>query len=215
MEYSQLFINIAFLLNLIALAFREILWIRIILTLAYLLRFGTQYFIYNNFNTSIWMVIFISINMFLIIQILNERRRRHIEPRIVDLFETVFNSLTSYEFLTFWKTGSIKTAESSSVIIADGTRQYSIMLILDGEVKVVKGNKSLTYLTRGNFIGEISFVSKENAIADVVANGPVTYIMWTKKQIETLKRDNNIFWIKLQNILMKDMIGKIKRSNQS
>ena len=83
------------------------------------------------------------------------------------------------------------------------------------EVKVVKGNKSLTYLTRGNFIGEISFVSKENAIADVVANGPVTYIMWTKKQIETLKRDNNIFWIKLQNILMKDMIGKIKRSNQS
>ena len=87
------------------------------------------------------------------------------------------------------------------------------MLILNGEVSITKNNKNLTYLSRGHFIGEISFVSKEKAIADVISSDKVTYMVWTKKQIEILKRDNKIFWIKLQNILLKDMIGKIKRSN--
>ena len=88
------------------------------------------------------------------------------------------------------------------------------MLILDGEVSISKDNRKLTYLNRGHFIGEISFISKDNAIADVKSQTEVTYIVWTKKQIESLKRDNKIFWIKLQNILLKDMIEKIKKSNR-
>jgi len=213
MDFGIILLNVGYALNVIALAFREILWIRVLLTSAYLLRFMTQFLYENNQNTSVWMIIFVSINLFQIIQILNERRKRHIEPRIVDLFETVFNSLTSYEFLTFWKLGSIKTAERNSTIIKEGSKQYALMLILDGEVNISKNNKKLTYLTRGHFIGEISFVSKEDTIADVIAGNDVTYIIWTKKQIDKLKRDNKIFWIKLQNILLKDMIEKIKRSN--
>ena len=213
MDFGTILLNVGYALNVIALAFREILWIRVLLTSAYLLRFLTQYLYENNQNTSIWMIIFVSINLFQIIQILNERRKRHIEPRIVDLFETVFNSLTSYEFLTFWKLGTIKSVAKNSTIIKEGSRQYALMLILDGEVNISKNNKKLTYLTRGHFIGEISFVSKEDTIADVIAGNDVTYIVWTKKQIDKLKRDNKIFWIKLQNILLKDMIEKIKRSN--
>ena len=87
------------------------------------------------------------------------------------------------------------------------------MLLLHGEVNVIKDNKVLTYLSRGHFMGEISFISKQETIAEVKANGDATYIMWTKKHIDDLKRDNKVFWIKLQNILMKDMIEKIKRAN--
>ena len=214
MDIGIILLNIGYTLNVIALAFREILWIRVLLTIAYLLRFLTQFIFESNSNTSIWMVIFVSINLFQIIQILNERRKRKIEPRIVDLFETVFKSLTSYEFLTFWKLGTITTVDVNTTIIYEGKKQYSMMLILDGEVNIVKNNKKLTYLSRGHFIGEISFISKESTIADVVASNQVTYIIWTKKQIDILKRDNKVFWIKLQNILLKDMINKIKRSNQ-
>ena len=214
MEIGTFLLNIGFFFNFIALAFREILWIRILLTMGYLLRFFTQYLYESNINSSIWMIIFVVINLIQIIQILNERRKRHIEPKIVDLFETIFKSFTSYEFLTFWKKGVIKTFEPNALIINEGEKQYSMLLILDGEVDVLKDNKVITYLSRGHFVGEISFVSKEETIADVKAKTHVTYIMWTKKQIEDLKRDNKVFWIKLQNILMKDMIGKIKRSNE-
>tara|TARA_B100001094_G_scaffold124026_1_gene119852 strand:+ start:88 stop:732 length:645 start_codon:yes stop_codon:yes gene_type:complete len=213
MDTGLLLLNIGFFLNFIALAFREILWIRILLTCGYFLRFITQYIYQDKINASIWMIVFVLVNLFQIIQILNERRRRHIEPKIVDLFETVFSSLTSYEFLTFWKKGIIKTVQSNTTIIKDGEQQFSIMLLLHGEVNVLKDNKVLTYLSRGHFMGEISFISKQETIAEVKSSGDVTYIMWTKKHIDDLKRDNKVFWIKLQNILMKDMIEKIKRAN--
>ena len=211
-QLAQLLLNIGFFLNLIALAFREILWIRILLTCGYFLIFVTNN-LQDNFNNSVWMIVFVIINLIQIIQILNERRKRHIEPKIVDLFETVFKSFTSYEFLTFWKKGIIKTVNPDAVIINEGEQQFSIMLILDGEVSIMKENKALTYLSRGHFMGEISFVSKEETISYVKAKTDVTYIMWTKKHIDDLKRDNKVFLIKLQNILMKDMIEKIKRSN--
>ena len=87
MDFGLILLNIGFILNFIALAFREILWIRILLTFGYLLRFLTQFYFNENMNTSIWMIVFVSINLFQIIQILNERRRRKIEPKIVDLFD--------------------------------------------------------------------------------------------------------------------------------
>ena len=45
-------LNIGFILNFIALAFREILWIRVILTFGYMLRFYYQYYTTENFNAS-------------------------------------------------------------------------------------------------------------------------------------------------------------------
>ena len=46
MDFGLFFLNIGFVSNFIALAFREILWIRVLLTLGYLLRFFYQFF-YN------------------------------------------------------------------------------------------------------------------------------------------------------------------------
>ena len=62
MDIGTLLLNIGFTLNFIALAFREILWIRVLLTLGYLLRFITQYIYAENLNASIWMIIFVIIN---------------------------------------------------------------------------------------------------------------------------------------------------------
>ena len=59
MDIGSLLLNIGFLFNLIALAFREILWIRILLTLGYFLRFITQSYIEQNMNSSFWMIVFV------------------------------------------------------------------------------------------------------------------------------------------------------------
>ena len=84
--------------------------------------------------------------------------------------------------------------------------------ILDGNVKICNENKEITLLSRGHFVGEISYLTKDPAIADVVSDGEVSYIEWNNKLLNELKKNNKIFWIKIQNILLMDMIEKIKRS---
>ena len=213
MEISLILLNVGYFSNLVALAFREILWIRVLLTLGYLLRFITQYIFENNINTSIWMIIFVVINLYQIITIINERRKRYIEPKIIDLYETVFKSLTSYEFLKFWKSGKIKQVEKDFKIIERETKLNSIILLLNGQVRVQKKGTHIINLPRGSFLGEMSFITKDNASADVIADDDVSYIEWTNEELMKIKANNKDFWTKIQNILLNDLIIKIKRKN--
>lgn len=213
MEISLILLNVGYFSNLVALAFREILWIRVLLTLGYLLRFITQYIFENNINTSIWMIIFVVINLYQIVTIINERRRRYIEPKIIDLYETVFKSLTSYEFLKFWKSGQVKQVEKDFKIIERETKLNSIILLLNGQVRVQKEGTHIINLPRGSFLGEMSFITKDNASADVIADDDVSYIEWTNEELMKIKANNKDFWTKIQNILLNDLIIKIKRKN--
>jgi len=213
MDIGVILLNFGFILNFIALAFREILWIRILLTFGYLFRFLTQYIFADNMNASIWMIIFVIINLFQIIQIINERRKRFIEPKIFDIYESVFSSLTSYEFLTFWKTGKIKSVKKDTKIISSGDKLNSILLLLNGKAKVQSGKVHITYLPRGSFMGEMSFISKQQASADVISDEEVSYIEWSNRELAKIQKNNKIFWTKIQNILLNDLITKIKRSN--
>ena len=213
MEFGSVLLNIGFVLNFIALAFREILWIRVLLSLGYFLRFIYQYFFSGSMEASVWMIIFVTINVFQIVRIINERRKRYIEPKIVDLYRTVFKDFTTYEFLFFWKIGTIKNVEPNTKIINDGDYSNSIKLLLDGEVVISNANKTITHLSRGHFVGEISYLTDDPAIADVTTKGMVSYIQWTNKALNDIKSNNKIFWIKLQNILLMDMIEKVKRGN--
>ena len=213
MDIGSLLLNIGFLLNLIALGFREILWIRILLTLGYFLRFITQSIIEQNMNSSFWMIVFVIINSYQIIRIFNERRKRYIEPKIFDIYETVFNSLSTFEFLTFWKSGIIKNVEGGNTIIQKDEKLKSILLLINGKVNVKSNGHTIAYLPRGSFIGEISYITKEGATADVIADGDATYIEWTNKELKLIQLNNKIFWTKIQNILLKDLIIKLKRSS--
>ncbi len=213
MDIGSLLLNIGFLLNLIALGFREILWIRILLTLGYFLRFITQSIVEQNMNSSFWMIVFVIINLYQIIRIINERRKRYIEPKIFDIYETVFNSLSTFEFLTFWKLGIIKNVEGGNTIIQKDEKLKSILLLINGKVNVKSNGHTIAYLPRGSFIGEISYITKEGATADVIADGDATYIEWTNKELKLIQLNNKIFWTKIQNILLKDLIIKLKRSS--
>jgi hypothetical protein len=213
MDIGSLLLNIGFLFNLIALAFREILWIRILLTLGYFLRFITQSYIEQNMNSSFWMIVFVLINLYHIIRIINERRKRYIEPKIFDIYESVFNSLTTFEFLTFWKKGIINNVENGTTIIEEDKKLNSMILLINGKVNVKSNGRTITCLPRGSFIGEISYITKEGASADVIADEDATYIEWTDKELKKIQLSNKIFWTKIQNILLKDLIIKLKRSS--
>ena len=213
MDIGFILLNVGYLLNLVALGFREILWIRILLTLGYFLRFITQSYIEQNMDSSFWMIVFVIINLYQIVRIVNERRKRYIEPKIFDIYESVFKSLSTFEFLTFWKMGLIKNVENGVTIIEKDEKLNSILLLINGKVNVKSGGKSIAFLPRGSFIGEISYITKEGASANVIADGDATYIEWTNKELMKIKNSKKIFWTKIQNILLNDLIIKLKRSS--
>ena len=105
MTADILFLHTSYFITLIALAIREILWLRIVLTVA---QFGHLAHSYLNldYNKGTWIIIFILINIIQIFIIYRDRQAVMIPEKIRDLYKNIFSFITNREFLYFlgsWK----------------------------------------------------------------------------------------------------------------
>ncbi len=73
-----------------------------------------------------------------------------------------------------------------------------------------KNGDFITKLDRGSFLAEMSFLTGNPATADVFADGKVRYIFWKQEKLNDLQKINVDMFIKLQNILGKDLSEKVK-----
>ena len=209
MEQSIIILNLGYALTFIALAIREVLWLRITLTAAQISLFTYHYFYANNTSAAFWTAIFVVVNTFNIIKILLDRRPKLIPDEIRDIYEGIFNNLTTREFLYFWNMGTIKSVTNDFLILS-GEHQNNLLLVLSGNANVEVNGEAIANLERGAFIAEISFLSGEPASADVRATNELIFISWRSERLKNMQHENPAFWMKLQQALSEDLIKKVK-----
>jgi len=211
-------INIGYGCAFIALAIKEVLWLRIILTVSFILRFFSSYTFSENFNVASWNFLFIAVNIFMIIRILDERRSRFIPHEIKDIKNTIFKNLTSKEFLYLWSLGKINSSEKG-IILDEGIKQNKLMFILSGKALVKSNGKLLALLERGQFVAEMSLLTNEPTSAQVYVDDEndekVMYIEWSNSTLKRIENTNNPFWKKLHYILSSDITKKLQLMNKS
>ena len=201
-------INLGYFLMLAALLVRDILWLRGILIAAQLSLFSYGF---HSGNTAVafWNFIFVIINLFQVIRLIKERKPIDLPDELVDLYDNIFSSMRRREFFYLWQMGQ-KEKITDGRIIQAGKRQTKIALILSGRVIVENKQVKIAELTRGSFIAEMSFLTGEPASADVLADGEVELMVWEQEKIRNLNQINPDLFIKIQNILGKDLSVKLK-----
>ena len=112
----------------------------------------------------------------------------------------------------FWSLGKQKDVTDVS-LINEGEYQKSLFLILSGTAAVSRDDRVIATLHRPEFVGEISFITKEPASADVHAKSKLYYIEWNQNELRRLKISNSTFWTKLNQILGEDLARKIKHNS--
>ena len=211
--FGWLVINLAYFITFIALAVRDVLLLRCVLISANTLQVFYQFgFNANTNNVGSWNALFLAINVFQVIKLIRERRPVVLPDVIADLHSGIFADMTQREFLYFWQLGK-QGKLSDTHIMREGEKQKSLFLVLSGEPLVKRDGALLAKLNRGEFVGEISFITKEPASADVYAESEVNFIEWDQDELRKMRTINPTFWIKLNNILGKDLAKKIKHNS--
>lgn len=205
---TYILVNLGYFFMFVALAAKDILFLRSILILGQLSLVSFGYFS-DNYYVSFWNILFFGINSFQIARLLRERKEIELPAGLMDLYERVFESMTRREFLMFWNMGRTETRDGEQMI-REGEHQRELVLILSGVFNVVKGSDIIAKLKRGSFIAEMSFLTGDPASADVFANGAVEYIVWNQEKLRNLNQINPQLFIKIQNVLAKDLADKIK-----
>lgn len=205
---NQILLHLGYILMLIALVVRDILWLRSILISAQVSLFCYA-LIQGHHLVAFWNFVFVGINLFQVIRIVHERKPIEIDQEFVDLYKSTFHSMTPREFVYFWDMGQIKEA-GADILIRQGDHQDELLLLMSGSVDVIKSGKIIAQLSQGNFMSEMSFITGEPASASVRSSGYVQYVAWSRAKLNDLRKLNPQLSIKLQGILGKDLINKIK-----
>jgi hypothetical protein len=205
---AYILVNLGYFFMCLALAAKDILLLRSILILGQISLVSFGYFSDNLF-VSLWNVLFFGINSFHVVRLLRDRRKIELPSELQDLYDKTFSTMSTREFLLFWNMGRIEKREGDRMI-REGEHQKELVLILSGSLNVMKAGELIAELARGSFVAEMSFFTGNPASADVFANGAVEYIVWNQEKLRNLNQINPQLFIKIQNVLAKDLAHKIR-----
>lgn len=207
---TYLFVHLGHILMLVALSVHEIFWLRSIL-LGGQASLATFAILTGNRAAAFWHLLFFTINGIQVCRILRARRAVMIPADLQDLYAQVEALMSPKDFLDFWRMGSIHDI-ADNTIVRKGERQTNLLLILSGQVNVIRDGHLVARMERGSFVAEMSFLTGEPATADVNAQESVTYIAWGQESLRQLQQTNPQLLLKIQGVLGKDLITKIHQA---
>jgi hypothetical protein len=210
--FAGFFLNTANVLYLVCYAVKDVLWLRIFCVIAMLTII--PYYIWGTetiqWGCILWQLAFLALNLFWIVVILKERRPPKMTMREKRLFSEVFShSCQPQQMLRLLSVSEQVVHEIGSTCIRKLADPEGLLLIESGKVNVLLDGKLIATLKRGDLVGEMSYLTGEPAVADVVAASTVEMVRWKRGDLEKLFDSRPDLKSVLNEIIGRDLIDKI------
>ena len=145
----------------------------------------------------------------------------HQDPPPVHRAMPTFNILESASpELRTWllANGETQSVPTETVLIKEGERQPSPMVLLEGRLNVTtshkqQGQERLSSLTPGCLVGEMSWLEKRPAVASVTSSGHCTVLRLSIKQLEWLHRQQPALAAQLHRVIAQKLALQIQAQN--
>ena len=206
----EVLVHLGYVLMLVALLARDILWLRALLVGAQA-NLGLYAWTQGLGGMMFWNALFVLINTVWVLRILRQRRAVRLPPALEAVHRRHFAALTSQEFLAFWQAGSGRRAQGQR-LVEQGVLAAELMFLNAGEARVMAGSKDLARLPAGSFIGEMSLLTGAPTSAAVEAVGEVELRCWPVPWLQQVRLRQPALWSKLQSVLGHDLIEKLRRA---
>ncbi|WP_165789437.1 cyclic nucleotide-binding domain-containing protein [Billgrantia endophytica] len=158
-----------------------------------------------------WQGMFIAINAFNLTVLLLQRRPVLLDQRQSWLHQHTFRMLPPREMLKILHLSISQHCEAGETLVQQGEQLDRLILILDGAAQVHADGVHRASLQPGDLVGEMSFVTGDPASADVIASEPLDYLIWYRRDLETLYERSPGLKDAMQNVIGADMAQKLTR----
>jgi hypothetical protein len=215
MSNIEILANVFNLIYVVGFITRNILWLRILmitaasLEITFFILFDDENLFYNIFWCSIW----IAINLFQLLILIKDKLKYTLNNEELAMYNKTFNALSKINFKKLLLSGNITTFGKDEEIIRNNSSFSNLVYVIDGSVSVIKNNKKVVQLSSDSFLGELSFITNKKTNADVVSDGDVKCIVWSKENLAGLFAKNNEIEAAVKLIINNDLANKLSLSN--
>jgi CRP-like cAMP-binding protein len=207
--------HLAFGLIAISFLFRDIFWLRVLSIAASVAAIAYQFSgPVADWIVVGWNIFFILVNAIWIGVLLWERRGVRFSDEELELYETVFSTMTPVAFMKLLRIATWQNADAGRVWTIEGQPVTHVTLIYNGRARVLQGSKTVAELGDGQFTGEISFLKEQPATATVVVSQATRYLEWDKAGLHALLDRNPALRAPLEAIFTTDLAEKLRKQRK-
>jgi CRP-like cAMP-binding protein len=204
------FLHAGNILYLAAYLVRDVLWLRAITVLGTLSLIVYYYLQPMPLYAPIaWCTLFTLVNVVQIALLVLERRPVFLGEEELHLYRTLFRSLKPREFSKLLSIAEWRKAQAGELLVAQDQPVADLLLIASGRGTVEMDGRHVAHVYSGQFVGEMGFLTEQNASARVVASEPTEYLAWPVATLRSLLALTPPLHVKFQGILGGDLVGKL------
>jgi CRP-like cAMP-binding protein len=210
------FLHAGNILYLAAYLVRDVLWLRV-LTVVGTLSLIAFYWLQPQplYGPIAWCSLFTLVNIVQIALLVLERRPVFMGDDELHLYRTVFHSLTPREFTRLLSLAEWKQAKAGDELLMQHEPVHALGLIHNGRASVEVDGRRIAEVYSGQFIGEMGFLTEQNASARVVARETTDYLAWRTGRLRAVLAATPALHVKFQGILGRDLVTKLNHEAES
>ena len=203
--------NVCYLILAISYGVSSIYWLRGLAIVA--LGLESIYFFFGS-DTPLWVgigwnAIFIAMNVLQLALLLHRRIRVRIDEEERLLHRGLFSELPVAEFKLLLRLGHWRDVPEGSRLATQNQPVQDVMVIISGAARVEVDGKLVALLQPGNFVGEMSFLTKGNALADVTTVNPTRLFCIEKGKLQSLFHGSAELDTAFHRIIGQDLVRKL------
>ena len=157
-----------------------------------------------------WNAAFIVVNVGRISFEMHETFSVKLSPEERDVYASTFANLSPVEFAKLVAVGKWQTLEKGALITEQGKRVENVLLVYQGTAAVHINGSFARYVAPPEFIGEVSFLTSDQASATVTANEPMRVLVWPHKDLQKFLNKHLSVRIALRAVMSTDLAKKLR-----
>ena len=205
--------NLGFAIALIALLFRDILWLRVVSVLGTLLIFPMYIFSDEIGWTSIgWNSAHIVINSIQVVILILLRRPLVLKGVEKQIHTSIFYAITTRTFDKIFKLAKFEEYVNNTELIHIDAPIHNLYLVINGDVEVTLHDDTKRIVSSNTFLGEQAFITGETASATVrILSDRATLLKWDHQTLQDFLNKDVALSNTFDLILTSDIIEKLRR----
>lgn len=212
-KFENMLGHLAYVLLITSMMMRNINWLRALAILAGIMS-AYYYWTLDDKISMFWEAIFTLVNVaqFLILQIENRRGSFNEDEKY--FIQTCLPNVERSQARRLVKLGAWTEVQDETILVFEDTAPDKLKFIVSGKAEVYRNKKLIGNVAKGDFVGEISYLTGEKATATAIVTEPVRYLAFGQKRLrEHLARNTDVRHA-LETSFNRNLADKLVKSNR-
>ncbi len=206
--------HLSYLLIAVSYWLTDMFWLRLVAIVGLTLEIIYFLFSGGDLRTGIgWDVVFIAINAYQLSRLMQDRLSLRLPADERALLRNVLTGLDDAQIARLLVAGRFSDIAKGTMLAEENQPLERLFFICAGHVRVTIGGREVAHLEKGNFVGEVAFLTEKPATATVVAEDSVRALVFERAELSRFFRNEAEVAGLIYQLLGRELANKIKVSN--